>query len=254
MYFQKQPQMENYIKKYPVGTYRSPTHLHSYFELYFCTSGQLPINIEGRDYVLQAGEAVMIFPFQVHGFTPARDGSGCLFTFDRSYIETFAAHYANYIPTNNVFRYSADPDPVSYEDDLFSLKAFLYRMCADVVRQCGFTYVSAESRVLLERIFTLTEDRFKDCDFSLRVLADMLSYDYVYISKYFLRKTGIRYNSYLNQRRIACAAQLLRKGHGRSVTDVAFSCGYASVRSFNRNFKEVYGKTPQAYMKGFQRE
>lgn len=249
MYFQKQPQVENYIKKYAVGTYRSPTHLHSFFEFYFCTEGTLPITISGKELLLQAGEAVIIFPFQLHSFTATEEGAGCLFTFDPCYIESFAVRFSNYLPINNVFRYSADPDAINYDDEFFALKAFLYQMCADVVGQCDFEYAPADSRTLCEQIFSLTEEHFTDSKFSLRSLTELLSYDYAYISKYFFRKTGIRYNSYLNQRRIAYAATLLRKGLVDSVTDVAFMCGYGSIRSFNRNFKDVYGQTPQTYMK-----
>ena len=254
MYFQKKPKVENYIKKYQVGTYRSPTHLHSFFELYFCTRGILPINISGKDYFLQEGEAVMIFPFQLHGFSVAENGEGCLFTFESGYIESFATRFSNYLPKNNRFRYSIHPDTVNYTDDYFSLKAFLYQMCADAVRQCEYDYAPTDSRALCEQIFALTEEHFTDGKFSLQTLSAMLSYDYAYISKYFLRKTGIRYNSYLNQRRIAYAASLLRRGLADSVTDVAFLSGYCSVRSFNRNFKDVYDKTPQAYMKEFGRQ
>ena len=248
MYFQKQPRMDTYFKKSATGNWSMPAHLHSFFEIYCCTQGTLPIQVGSRSYILEPGQALFIFPYQPHSFPIAEDGNGYLFTFDPALIGSFADHYANYQPRENLFSFSTDPADISADDNLFAIKAFLYSMCADASRQLEFDYAPADSRVLLGRIFTLTEENFTNPSFSLRTLADMLTYDYGYISKYFLQKTGMRYNSYLNQRRIVYAGRLLRKSEARSISDAAFACGYSTIRSFNRNFKQVYGMTPQEYI------
>ena len=95
-----------------------------------------------------------------------------------------------------------------------------------------------EMRALLEKHFLLTETHFTDCAFSLEQLAAMTGYDYSYVSKYFLQKTGIRYGDYLTQRRIFLAAKLLQRNASDRICDIAFACGYGNVRSFNRNFKK----------------
>ena len=38
-----------------------------------------------------------------------------------------------------------------------------------------------------------------------------------------------------------------------SITDIAYACGFQSVRSFNRIFKEEIGCTPKEYQKKYQK-
>ncbi len=66
-----------------------------------------------------------------------------------------------------------------------------------------------------------------------------------YLSRLFKRYAGIGYRTYLNRIRVARAEELLLQ-EGSRVTDVLLACGFESVRTFNRVFKEVAGRTPTA--------
>ncbi|MBP8313173.1 helix-turn-helix domain-containing protein, partial [Clostridium neonatale] len=45
---------------------------------------------------------------------------------------------------------------------------------------------------------------------------------------------------------ISYAIHLL-KNTDLSITDISFSCGYSSIRSFNRNFLKIVNTTPKNY-------
>jgi len=246
MFYQKQPDRAVYFRMYRNPWNAIGTHLHGFFELHCCTGGQLRITVSGREYVLKAGEAVLVFPYQSHSF-PKREGKGFFFTFAPELIGTFAAQFANFLPTQNRFAFSYDFETISEESDVYAIKAFLYAMCSCASR-LSFEPVPVEGRILLEKILLLTEEHFAESDYSMEKLAELVDYDYSYVSKYFLEKTGMRYSFYLNQRRVAYGAWLLRTGRLENIADVAFACGYSSVRSFNRNFKRIENCTPQAYM------
>lgn len=51
---------------------------------------------------------------------------------------------------------------------------------------------------------------------------------------------------YLQRRRVERAMALLRDS-GRSVTEVAFDVGFASVGTFSRTFKSIVGVSPSTY-------
>ena len=121
-------------------------------------------------------------------------------------------------------------------------------MCS-CASQLAYVELSADNRMLLAKIYQTTETHFFEEGFSLEQLAKYLGYDYGYISKYFLQKTGLRYSIYLNQRRIDHASKLMREGMSGNISNLAFACGYSSVRSFNRNFSLLKGCTPREYMK-----
>ena len=58
--------------------------------------------------------------------------------------------------------------------------------------------------------------------------------------------TGISFNSYKNRYRINNACYLLSNSN-YSILQCALESGYQSVRSFNRNFKNILGITPAEY-------
>jgi len=250
MFFQIQPQMKHYFRKHSMGSNEIQIHLHSFYELQCCTAEELLITVSGREYRLQAGEAALIFPYQPHSFSKS-NGTGFLFTFDAELIGTFANQYANFLPRHNVFPFSYDLSAVSEESGLYEIKAFLYAMCHQASKM-EYEYAPEDSRVLLEKIFILTEESFTNSDFSLKELAKLLGYDYGYISKYFHQKTNLKYGFYLNQRRIFYATKMLNTGKTDSIGDIAFACGYGSVRSFNRNFKGIQGATPKEYISQYK--
>ena len=45
---------------------RTPLHFHACYEYLCCTQGMLRIQIDGKTYDLKAGEAAVIFPYQIH--------------------------------------------------------------------------------------------------------------------------------------------------------------------------------------------
>jgi transcriptional regulator GlxA family with amidase domain len=51
---------------------------------------------------------------------------------------------------------------------------------------------------------------------------------------------------YLQRRRVERAMFLLRETH-RSVTDICFEVGFASLGTFSRTFRDIVGESPTAY-------
>ena len=40
-----------------------PLHIHKSYECYAVRSGEAKVNVDGREYILRAGDAVLVFPF-----------------------------------------------------------------------------------------------------------------------------------------------------------------------------------------------
>lgn len=66
-----------------------------------------------------------------------------------------------------------------------------------------------------------------------------------YFSKFFKKIAGMTFSQYLNRVKIEKAIILLRRNDGLTVTEIALSCGFNTIRNFNRIFKEITGYTPK---------
>lgn len=71
-----------------------------------------------------------------------------------------------------------------------------------------------------------------------------------YFSYQFRKTTGIRYQDYLNARRIEKAITLLTNNLQRlTVLDIAYQCGFNNSANFNKAFKKQTGMTPTEYLR-----
>lgn len=59
---------------------------------------------------------------------------------------------------------------------------------------------------------------------------------------------GVTPIKYLMTFRIKKAAEELIQGNGRSISEIAYSCGFSDASYFNRCFRKEYGSTPSEYI------
>jgi xylan 1,4-beta-xylosidase len=86
---------------------------------------------------------------------------------------------------------------------------------------------------------------------TLNNVAEYTGYNPSHFSKLFHQKMGITFNHYVSSIRLNYAKRLLATTN-QSISFICFECGFASVSSFNRNFLEIVGCTPNAYRTEFK--
>ena len=228
-----------------------PAHLHGDFEFILVTQGEMRVTVDRVSYSLVAGDALLIFPNQLHELFTERKSSHFLCIFSPKLVQEFSKMTASKIPESNAFLVDSfyinrllalDNESMA---DKVAMKGLLYSICGEFNK--GATYVEQKSKRddLLSRIFKYVGDNFRtDC--TLRSLSAELSYNYVYLSKFFKQCTNITFIEYVNRHRVEEACYLL-KNSDQTVLQIAYDCGFDSLRSFNRNFKAVTSLTPSEY-------
>lgn len=83
-------------------------------------------------------------------------------------------------------------------------------------------------------------------DLTLDTLADYAGFSRYTLSRMFRQHTGATFTQYLSKRRVDMAMELLA-GTRMPVTQVALQCGFNSIATFNRVFRDVKGCTPTQY-------
>src|SRR5688500_19560164 len=83
----------------------------------------------------------------------------------------------------------------------------------------------------------------------VRAIAAVACLSEAYFIRSFRACFGETPHRYLQRRRVERAMFLLRETD-RSVTDVCFDVGFASLGTFSRTFRAIVGETPSAYRDG----
>lgn len=239
----------DYLKVERGENFSFPPHLHQCFEVITLLSGEMQVAVDGRDFLLRAGEALLIFPNQIHALRSEKS-THLLCIFSPRLVQAFSTRIAGQIPKDN--RFTPDPYLIGALEKMEAAgveerKGVLYLLCGQFDRKATYETRQADREKLLWKIFSFVEREFAgDC--SLRRLAGVIGYDYSYLSRYFKRVVGLSYNAYVDHYRLSHACYLM-ENTDFPILRCAMESGYASLRSFNRNFKTSLGLTPVEYRK-----
>lgn len=103
------------------------------------------------------------------------------------------------------------------------------------------------SRANLQEIKNYLDTHYRQ-KITLDELAALFYIDKYYLTRIFKRCFGVTIQSYLLEKRITHAKQLLRFSD-KTVEEIAFECGFGDVRYFCRVFKKAEGGSPGTYRK-----
>lgn len=105
--------------------------------------------------------------------------------------------------------------------------------------------VSPHNNYKIQRALEFIDDNYT-AKINLEMVAGKACMSKYHFSRTFKKATGMTYQNYLNNRRVEKAKEILENGDF-TITEIAFSVGYADVTHFGRIFKNVVGVTPSGY-------
>ena len=103
---------------------------------------------------------------------------------------------------------------------------------------------TADARRLQALLQTVEDDCARP--FSVGQAAALCGCSASHFMRWFKKMTGASFTAYLNERRLALAAELLRTTDD-TVLAIAGQAGFDNLSNFNRQFKARYGMTPRQY-------
>lgn len=225
-----------------------PKHLHNSFEFLLVTEGKMYIDVENNCYEIDAGDALLIFPNQVHEFKETVNSTHFLCIFSTDLVASYSNIFGGSVPRSNQFTPRNDYVSIlssACKKNIFTVQGALYSLCGEFHEDAVYMEKAEKDNTLIEKIFNFVEANFqKDC--TLAALSRYTSYSYVYLSRYFKKYTGISFIEYVNCCRVNEACYVL-KNSSKTILSIAIECGFNSLRNFNAVFKRITGKTPGEY-------
>lgn len=228
------------------------THFHSCFEYLYCVSGKMDVKINGKNFIINQGEAILIFPYQIHSNHSIENSENFVCVFSSSYIYSFFETHKNLYATTPVFPFKKFADEVNQElqdpkSNRYLKKSCFYKILSEFIRHTNFELKSKGNNELLTKLIDYVYENWMN-DISLKNISSYLYTNYNYLSYLFNETFKMKFSSLVNEIRISNAQKMIMNPtKNMNFTEIAISCGYSSIRSFNRNFQIITGMTPSEY-------
>lgn len=115
-----------------------------------------------------------------------------------------------------------------------------------VLNQEGFHFeTEPQNAAKIDIIYKYVNDNFRD-QITLDEIADKASMTVPAFCRYFKKVTGKTFTKLVNEYRVVHATKLLQESQN-NITDICFECGFNNFSHFNKQFKEVTGKSASKY-------
>lgn len=261
------PFYENFkedLEIYEKKSHHVRPHLHKSLECIYVTQGTLEVGVGQELYHMNTHDFAVVFPELVHHYQ-VFDSGNCR----AIYLMSSPSLSGGYL---QILQRLCPKIPVLtanqvHPDIPYALHSLL---CASSHDSNVHVLWQAYTQIILARIspYLNLVDKKSVCtddiiyrtvaymaahfteDISLTQMAESLGYSPYALSRVFSNTFHCNFNTYLNNLRLDYACSLLQYTD-HSVTEVSYSSGFGSQRTFNRVFQERYKISPRDFRKRY---
>lgn len=233
-------------------------HIHPHLELIYTIKGSSVATLDNQEFTLEDGDLFLSFPNQIHYYHDLTFRKGYLIIFSPDLFRDLKEDFQNNVPLTPVIKAADLPTDTrdrmrkiikmhasdsSY--DRVAAKGHLLALLAEILPRMTLIPTSADHDSI-KSLMNYCSKNYTEA-ITLDSVSKELHLSKYYISHIFKERMNIGFNDFINSLRTEHACDLLRKGV--NITEVAFSSGFSSIRTFNRVFLQNMGMTPRDYIK-----
>ncbi|MDP0489434.1 MAG: AraC family transcriptional regulator [Verrucomicrobiota bacterium JB023] len=232
---------------------------HRRFVLLVALEGRGRVGVETNLWNLVPGDAVLMFPHQVHYYPELEEGFCWLFiTFELERSKWGPLEQLRDNPrrlTANAMRemgaFLSKWQKAEEGGDVLLASASLGRLLKGILQGDEVAGV-AQNTELVGKVREYVQTHLTE-DLSVNSLSLKMDWSGSYLRERFREEAGVSLGHYVRSVRLMKATELLRDTD-EGVGDIAKQCGFGSFTSFSRAFGQVYGTSPSEYRKSLSEE
>lgn len=249
--------IENYYFSKAIGRRYSEStqHYHPHYEIYYMKDGSCRYFIDDRAFEVEAGDVIFIPKGIIHrtNYTTASH-SRLLINFTEEYIpEDVMKNISNarYLYRsreiargieelfNKIDREYSHPD--EYTGSL--LRCHTAEMFYLILRHPGSLEEATTGNELVDNIVKYIKKNYMS-DIKLSGVAKMKSVSPEHLSRTFKSCTGFGFNEYVTLLRLRKAEEMIKCEPNKTISEIAYECGFNDGNYFSYKFKKMYGISP----------
>lgn len=252
-----------------------PPHSHEEIELIYVIDNEIDITINNSKYHLRPRDILFVSSKDIHSFTTA--GEMCnraVLVFKAPLIGEVFEFFTHQRPDNPFIAYEASEeqhkmmhgylekqileiiDEYKHKQGVYTLAitARIYNILTMIVRSMTFIhYSTAEAKQLYKEIETAQKvlsyvNKHYEESITLEHGAKVSGYSLYHFTRFFKKMTGMTFNEYLTSLRIQKSSEILLETE-KPITEIAYLCGFNSIKTYNRVFKEFKKMSPREFRK-----
>lgn len=265
-----------YIYKNNDATY--PAHFHTHCEIMYVLDGEVNVTVDGVDYVAKRDDAIFIAPHQIHSYISSHLISIYVIFVELSAFNDYAERMNDSVPASpivhmnfpqeieicrNVLGYmwqlygspnalgsiSRKRDDLPEADRVLTSRSMAKAAIAVFMDHIEWKKKQTATPDIMRRILEYCSEHYKT-DISIQSVADALGMNTHTVTRIFTASFHCNFRKFINSLRIDEAAYKLVSTTD-SITQIAFSTGFDTLRTFNRAFLADRGLTPSEYRRSF---
>lgn len=230
-------------------------HWHLECELIYIEEGKTIVSHNHQEYSLSAGDAIFLSSGEIHYIKSEEDSVTAICLFDSALIQDLiktqhllCAKLQNSYPIPEYFE--RIKTELNEQKPFFELQtcAQITSLMIEIFRNEAITeqnHPKEQSSIAnYKNLLIEIEEKYGYITFS--DAAAFMGLSEPYFSKFFRKISGMTFSQYLNTVRLEKAIEMLHHNEKQlSITEIAASCGFDTIRHFNRTFKDLTGMTPR---------
>lgn len=234
-------------------------HYHDHAEIMCILEGRVILELDYRQYTFEKGDAILLFPRQIHRFLEPWGASHTYtFVFKTGSCPNYTQLFEAKRPESPVIQNAADiptavllmetilaecAEETAYSDQI--TMGALQMLLGLLLRRCRMVNRGNMDETTASRIFEYCHAHFLE-KITLTSAAEALDLSPYYLSHLLPQKYGIRFNELISALRLEEAVLLIH--NGQKISSAAQNAGFSTVRAFNRAFQRQYGTSPTVYL------
>ncbi|WP_019636809.1 AraC family transcriptional regulator [Paenibacillus fonticola] len=245
-------------------------HYHSEIEFIYVESGSILVGVNEEKRLLEQGDMVICCSNDIHYFESKELSSKVIILIFKPEMISLSMSWPNDFRFTSPFITGKRPEFKHIRGLLYDImeeknngkpgyqmfiKASLLELCGTLQRNLPSERISRSSsnkleskRARIQQILSFIEENYQE-DLSVEMMATQFQMDPSYFCRTFKSAVGVNFKTYLNTIRVLTAERLLISSDA-SITDIALECGFNSIRTFNRVYKEFKGYVPSSTRQG----
>lgn len=233
-------------------------HLHNNIEMIYMIEGRVKAFADSKECIVCTGDIFIAFPNQIHQYQKIDNENYFISIFPPDLCPEFQHIFKSKLPVSPIIKNAAvntklfplimnivqvNEEKTSYYDTL--IKGHYMILLSELFQMMEFEDAHASDANTIKAILHYCSENYAR-DIKLETISKALHISKYYISRLFSQKLHMSFNEHIGMLRISDACKLL-VSQDRSITEIAYSVGFNSTRSFNRLFLKYTGMTPRQY-------